>query len=317
MKFSAPTICLQTETVQYNSILAVRRIRTIGQFVATENGTLTVSEFLRIRLGNGVSGELEMAKAQRTISDVVREIMASLPEVEEFVSHGSPTFRVRGKIFATYTINHHGDGRVALNLVAPPGAQAAFVRMQPNCYFVPPYVGPRGWLGIELDKGVSWDTVCGHVRDAYEMVAPRELVAAVEKDVRVRPPTRKFRPEEIDRFQGKAARAVLKKLDAICTRLPEAEAGARFGSPVWRAGTKTFVCAHYYTGRLKLSFWVGAARQKKLTRDKRFEVSRYTGHSGWIDLDVEEEQDWEEIKQLLMESYRHFALKRMLKALEA
>ena len=71
-----------------------------------------------------------MAKTQRTISDVVRDIMASLPETEEFVSHGSPTFRVRGKIFAAYTINHHGDGRVALILIAPRGAQAVFTKMQ-------------------------------------------------------------------------------------------------------------------------------------------------------------------------------------------
>lgn len=96
-----------------------------------------------------------MARTQRTVSEVVRDIMASLPETEEFVSHGSPTFRVRGKIFATYTINHHGDGRVALNLIAPPGAQAAFTKMQPKAYFVPPYIGPKGWLGVELDKGLG------------------------------------------------------------------------------------------------------------------------------------------------------------------
>ena len=257
-----------------------------------------------------------MARTQRTISDVVREIMASLPETEEFVSHGALTFRVRGKIFATYTINHHGDGRVALNLRAPPGAQAAFTRIQPRAYFVPQYVGPRGWLGVELDKGLGWETVCEHVRDAYEMVAPPELVRAVEKDFRVQPPTRKFRPEEIDPFQGKVARTVLKKLDTICGRLPETEPGAKFGSPMWKVGKKTFVSTHYYTGRLKLSFWVGAARQAKLRRDDRFEDSRYTGHSGWIDLDAEGRQDWEEIKQLAIESYRHFALKRMLKALE-
>ena len=80
-----------------------------------------------------------MPKHERTITDTVRDIMAALPEVEEFVSHGSPTFRVRGgKVFATYTINHHGDGRVALNLMAPRGAQAAFVKMRPAVYFVPP-----------------------------------------------------------------------------------------------------------------------------------------------------------------------------------
>lgn len=257
-----------------------------------------------------------MARTERTISDVLREIMASLPETEEFVSHGFPTFRVRGKIFATYTINLHGDGRVALNLMAPAGAQAAFVKTRPTTYFVPPYVGPKGWLGVELDKGLGWETVRGHVRDAYEIVAPRELVRAIEKDVRVRPPTRKFRPEEVDPFQGKAARAVLKKLDAICARLPETEPGARFGSPIWKVGKKTFVCAHYYTDRLKLSFWVGAARQAKLSKDRRYGISAYTGPSGWIDLDVDEPQDWDEIKQLSLESYRHFALKRMLKALD-
>src|SRR5712671_797119 len=120
-----------------------------------------------------------MARTGRTISDAVGEIMASLPETEEFVSHSALNFRVCGKIFASYTINHHGDGRVALNLMAPRGAQAAFTKMQPKAYFVPAYVGPRGWLGVELDKGLGWETVCEHVRDAYQMVAPRELVCSV------------------------------------------------------------------------------------------------------------------------------------------
>src|SRR5262245_27238492 len=117
-----------------------------------------------------------MPRLERTITDTVRELMAALPEVEEVVAHGAPTLRVRGKIFAAYTINHHGDGRVALNLVAPPGAQAVFVKMRPRVYFVPPYVGPRGWLGVELDKGLGWTTVREHVVEAYEKVAPAELV---------------------------------------------------------------------------------------------------------------------------------------------
>jgi predicted DNA-binding protein (MmcQ/YjbR family) len=257
-----------------------------------------------------------MAKPQRTISDVVREVMASFPETEEFVSHGAPTFRVRGKIFASYTINHHGDGRVALNLIAPRGAQAAFTRFQPEAYFVPPYCGPKGWLGVELDKGLAWETIREHVRDAYELVAPSELVSAIEKDRCIKPPTRKFRPEEIDRFKGKRAAMVLTKLEAICAALPETEPGTQFGAPVWRAGKKTFASTHYYTGRLNLSFWVGAKRQATLTKDRRYRISAYTGHNGWVDLDVEEHQDWEEIKQLALDSYRKFALKRMLKALD-
>jgi predicted DNA-binding protein (MmcQ/YjbR family) len=222
---------------------------------------------------------------------------------------------VRGKVCAYYTINHHGDGRVALNMVAPPGAQAAFVKMRPDVYFVPAYVGPRGWLGVELDKGLAWSEVCEHVREAYAKIAPAALARDVDPKYRVKPPTRKLKLEEIDRFASKTAHEVLKRLDAICSGLPETEHSAKFGCPMWQAGGKTFVCAHYYTGRLKLQVWVGAARQKQLARDKRFQVSQYTGHNGWIDLDVEQKQDWNEIRQLVLESYRHFALKRMLKLL--
>ena len=257
-----------------------------------------------------------MARTDRTINDVVRDMMASLPETEEFISHGSPTFRAHNKVFATYTINHHGDGRVALNLMAPPGAQAAFVKMRPSVYFVPPYVGPSGWLGVELDKGLNWGIVRDHVIDAYELVAPKGLVGVIKRNFPVKPPTRKFRPEEIDPFKGKAARAILKKLAAICAGLPETEPGTQFGAPVWRAGKKTFVSTYYYTGHLKLSFWVGVGRQSKLIKDSRYNISTYTGHNGWIDLDVESRQDWEEIKQLALDSYRHFALKRMLKELD-
>jgi hypothetical protein len=192
--------------------------------------------------------------------------------------------------------------------------------MRPQVYFVPPYVGPSGWLGIELDKGLGWSTVCEHVREAYAMVAPAELVRSIKRDLRIQPPTRKFRPEEIDRFQSKPAQAVLKKLDALLLRLPETERSTRFGSPTWQAGAKVFATAHYYTGRLKLSFWVGAARQKELTNTnrsgKRFEIPQYTGHNGWIDLDVDDKQDWPEINALALESYGHFALKRMLKQLD-
>src|ERR1700679_1338890 len=98
-----------------------------------------------------------------------------LPEAEEFVSHGSPNFRVRSKTFATYAVNHHGDGRVALWLNAPPGSQEVHVGAEPEHFFVPPYVGPRGWLGVILDRGIAWKRVAALVREAYEKAAPEEL----------------------------------------------------------------------------------------------------------------------------------------------
>src|ERR1700744_6351890 len=115
----------------------------------------------------------------RNTDQAVREACLWLPSAEEFLSHGSPNFRVAGKTFATYTVNHHGDGRVALWLKLPAGAQEALVQAQPKHYFVPPYVGVRGWVGVRLDSGLAWNRIVTLVREAYEGVAPAVLRAAI------------------------------------------------------------------------------------------------------------------------------------------
>src|ERR1700761_6684544 len=97
-----------------------------------------------------------MASMARDTHESVRKACLWLPEAEEFVSHGSPNFRVRGKTFATFVVNHHGDGRVALWLPAAPGAQEHHVAAEPDIFFVPPYVGPRGWLGLRIDRNAGW-----------------------------------------------------------------------------------------------------------------------------------------------------------------
>jgi len=252
----------------------------------------------------------------RDISEAVRDLMGSLPETEEVQSHGSPSFKVRGRTFATYTINHHGDGHVALNLDAPPGAQQLYTEMEPEYYFVPPYVGPKGWLGVELNTGISWRSVITRVREAYEKAAPDALNRKIGETLDVRPPDRPFRADEIDPFLGERGQAVLAQLAALCEALPETSQARQFGNPVWKAGKKTFVSTAYYTGRMNLSFRVGPERQLALSDAPRFHIPAYTGRNGWISLDVEDHADWEEIEGLLHESYRHFALKRMLKALE-
>jgi len=91
-----------------------------------------------------------MNELQKSIS----RLCLAFPETEEFTSHGMPNYRVRGgKVFAMYAVDHHGDGRVALWLNTPDGMQDAYVREEPKHFFVPPYVGPGGWLGLRLDKG--------------------------------------------------------------------------------------------------------------------------------------------------------------------
>ena len=147
-------------------------------------------DLLRITVGqNGASrGNVPGGYARsmaKDISQAVREVCLWFPETTEVISHGSPDFRVRGKTFATYVINHHGDGRVALWLNAPAGAQELYTKQEPKHYFVPPYVGPRGWLGVQLDKGISWKRVAKLVREAYEKVAPPALTALLPAAVPV------------------------------------------------------------------------------------------------------------------------------------
>ncbi len=252
----------------------------------------------------------------RTIADAVRELCLGFPETEEVESHGQPTFHGSGKTFATFTVNHHGDGRVALNLAAPPGAQQLHVETEPGYYFVPPYVGPKGWLGIELNKGLAWNSVARHAHQAWSRVVPAALAATCPAPPAIAAPDVDMRPEDIDPLLAPRAREVLDELEARCSRLPETVAARQFGNPVWKAGRKTFVICHRHAGELALQFWVGAEAQGLLADDPRYSVPSYTGHNGWIELRVESFADWDEIQGLLEASYRHFALKRMLRELD-
>jgi hypothetical protein len=113
----------------------------------------------------------------------IRSICLSLPETSERLSHGAPTFFVRGKrAFVMVMTNHHGDGRFALWCAAPEGMQEMLVETDPERFFVPPYVGHRGWLGVRLDRGLDSDELAGIAEDAYAEVAPRKLVKAAQLD---------------------------------------------------------------------------------------------------------------------------------------
>lgn len=249
------------------------------------------------------------------IHQSVRDVCLWLPQAEEFMSHGSPNFKVRGKTFATFVINHHGDGRVALWLSAANGAQEHHVRADAVNFFVPPYVGPRGWLGVRLDRSLSWRRIAGLVREAYENVAPALLAASIGKTPSIRGPAKKLSLRDVDPLQSPRAKTVLKALRRICLGLPESTEIAQFGHPAWRAGKRTFAIARYNEQRLTLCFWVGVERQSLLTADHRFRIPPYMGHNGWIALDVTENCDAGEVAALALQSYRHFALKRMLQNL--
>ncbi len=107
-----------------------------------------------------------------------RAICLALPEATEKEAWGMPTFRVRGKLFAHFADDHHGDGRVALWLKAEPGVRDLLVEAAPERFFVPAYVGPRGWMGVRVDGEVDWEEVAEFVEDSWMQIAPKRLAAA-------------------------------------------------------------------------------------------------------------------------------------------
>jgi hypothetical protein len=115
----------------------------------------------------------------REALDRVRHHALGLPGVTERLSHGAPTFFVK-KSFVMFHDDHHGDGRLALWCAAPDGAQALMVESEPGRFFVPPYVGHRGWLGLRLDTDVDWDEVGAVVTDAWRCAAPKKLLTAFD-----------------------------------------------------------------------------------------------------------------------------------------
>jgi hypothetical protein len=107
----------------------------------------------------------------------LRRIIGAWPETAERLSHGAPTWWGGKKTFATFHDNHHGDGRVALWCKASFEQQAELVEADPEVFFVPPYVGPSGWVGIRLDREVDWDMVAGLLEEGYRQVAPKRALA--------------------------------------------------------------------------------------------------------------------------------------------
>jgi hypothetical protein len=110
----------------------------------------------------------------------VREICLSFPETMEKEAWRAPTFRVRGKMFAMFMDDHHGDGRTALWLNAEPGIQEMLVESDPVRFFVPPYQGPYGWIGVRVDLDPDWEEVRELVEESYRMSAPPKLVSATD-----------------------------------------------------------------------------------------------------------------------------------------
>ncbi len=141
-----------------------------------------VSESYRSVAPSGLTNSLDLPTMPPRPLFRVRRIALALPEAHEVEAWGEPTFRVRNKLFAMFASagNHHGGGRNSVWCKAKKENQEWMVRSAPDRYFVPPYVGPSGWVGVYLDGKTDWDELTRLLSDGYRSIAPKRLLAALE-----------------------------------------------------------------------------------------------------------------------------------------
>ena len=115
--------------------------------------------------------------------DRLRVICLALPEAHEVEAWGEPTFRVRNKLFAMYADEetHHGRGIAGVWVKSTHVNQDLLLRADPARFFLPPYVGPSGWIGVRLDGKPDWEAISELIRDGYRLIAPRKLLATLDQ----------------------------------------------------------------------------------------------------------------------------------------
>lgn len=112
----------------------------------------------------------------------LRKIIEALPETSEKLSHGAPTWWGGKRTFATYHDGNYDEGRRAVWIKAPDGAQESLIFADPERFYRPKYLGPSGWVAMRLEGKVDWDEVRVLLVEGYRMVAPKRALAQLDAD---------------------------------------------------------------------------------------------------------------------------------------
>jgi predicted DNA-binding protein (MmcQ/YjbR family) len=121
------------------------------------------------------------AKREEQTLKKLSQICLALPETVRRDSGDHADFRVRGKVFAYFLNNHHGDGIVAVCCKAALGENVDRASREPKRFYLPAYIGPRGWFGLRLDgAGIDWSEVRNLVELSFELVAPKRLAKSYQ-----------------------------------------------------------------------------------------------------------------------------------------
>jgi len=111
------------------------------------------------------------------------EIALAFPETTRQIYGSHAQFLVRKRTFAYFLDNHHGDGIVAVACKVLSGDNKALVEAQPRRFYLPAYIGSRGWVALRLDVGkVDWEEVRELLLGSYTIIAPKRLAAHVASE---------------------------------------------------------------------------------------------------------------------------------------
>ena len=236
----------------------------------------------------------------------VRAICYDFAGTEEKLSHGAPFFHVRGKGMLTFASDHHGDGRVAVWCRSTLDEQRRLVRSDPDVYFVPPYVGVSGWVGVRLERpGTDFEALSMLVEEAWRAVAPKRLAHAAPSA----PP-----PPPVYATTDPAVVAdALARMTALCATLPGASAESSASQTTWRVGRKTFAYLldnQHRDGIVSVCFRVASDEAAALIEraPRRYYRPPYVGAKGWVAMRVDSAKvPWKELARRVTESHASVA----------
>jgi hypothetical protein len=238
----------------------------------------------------------------------VRQICFDFAGTGEKLSHGTPFFHVRGKGFLMFASDHHGSGEVAAWCKADPAEQTRLVKANPAAYFVPPYVGVKGWVGVRLDPAkTDFEALAILVEEAWRSVVPKSLVNAE--------PAAPPEPIVYPTTDPEVARDALEQLKAICEALPATVVEAYSGGATFRVGKKPYAYLfdnHHRDGIVGVGFRSGEGAALVGEAPKRYYLPQYIGAKGWVAMRVDAKKvAWKDLARHVTESYRAVAPRRV------
>jgi hypothetical protein len=246
----------------------------------------------------------------KTLADVayerVRAMCLGFPAAEEKLSHGAPSFHVRGKMFLMFVDGHHDDTRVAVWCKASPEEQRRLVAEDPARYFVPPYVGVKGWVGVRLDgEDPGWIDLSIVVEEGWRSIAPPRIARGEE----VPAPRKKLPPPTRVTTDPALVKALHARFRAICLALPGAEIEEDGWHATFRAKKRPFayfVDNHHGDGMI--GGWVRGDKRANAklvaAEPERYFIPQYIGARGWVGMRLDlRKVDWTVVSERVAASH--------------